>query len=300
MAAEHMETGRDILQAVLEDMGELAIVDSGDYLSQVKRYIREAYWDVMGRHRWNWAMAPNPGVIVTEASVHVAITGITGPTVTLTESIADSMAGRKFFLDGHQSVYRIQSHAAGTATLTLDAVYVEPGLGGSGTIYQDEYETAADVLRIWEPFQVRGQWWQQLRILQKTDFEMTFGRGWSVGPAPYEAAMELPRSVDGVKRYRFAPWSEERVALEYDYTMFHDLDFSGNANTDTPKVPHEFRSAIIDLALYKGLYGKDDTRATDAKIFAENTINEMLIRYLPTEGSRLRTRPRNSLSLGCT
>lgn len=297
MAKEDFIYGKDIAEALLEDMDEIATISGGDYVSQAKRYVRKAYWDLLTRYQWPWAMSTTPGTIVTEPAVSISVQSISGANVTLTASIATSKAGFKFYLDSNNSVYRVLSHVAGTAALVLDAAYVETGTG-TGKLYKDEYVVVdANVLKIWSPFQVRGQWWQPLEIITKDQFESIYGKGWSAGPAPFEKATEIWYDTNGVKQYRFAPWSEESVVLEYDYTKLHDLDFSGGS-TDIPKVPREFRHAIIDLALYNGFVAKEDSRAVDKRVEVENTIQEMINTFFTPEHAQFYVRPRNSLSLG--
>ena len=297
MAREDFVYGKDIVEAVLEDMDELPTIAGGDYVAQAKRFVRKSYWDILTRYKWPWAMSPTPGVIVTEEAVSISVQSISGANVTLTAPIATSKAGFKFYIDANNAVYRVLSHTAGTALLVLDAAYAESGTG-IGKLYQDEYEVVdANVLKIWSPFQVRGQWWQPLEIITSDEFDSIYGRGWSAGPSPFEKSTELAYSEDGIKRYRFAPWSEEKVAVEYDYTKLHDLDYSGTS-TDIPKVPREFRHIIVDLALYNAYVSKEDNRAIDKRTEAENNIMEMANVYFTPEHAQLFMKPRNSLSLG--
>lgn len=312
MGREAMYYGKDILEAVLEDAGELPDSSGGDYVPGCKRYIREAYWDVLSRYPWPWSLAARPGVLTTRAAVPITVTNITKDvsltqsTVTISEALADSIVDFKFYMQGNNAVYRVYSHTAGQNTFILDGRYVQAESSGAGKLYQDEYPVADDVLKVWGPFQVRGNWSQQVNIIDKPKFEAKYGRAWSPGPAPFEECTEtrytmaLYVSNDKVPQFRFAPWSEEAVSMEYEYSQFHDLAFSGAVNTDVPRIPLVFRSVLIDMALYKALDAKDDTRAVDRKVLAEDTIMKMVERYLTPHAAQLYVRPSNSLSLGCT
>lgn len=305
MSAEDLVTGKDIAEAVLEDAGEIANINQGDYVSDVRRYVREAYWDVLGRYRWNWAMSPYPGVLTTSAAIAVTVSGISGTTLTLSTDISEGtgiypdVEGRKFYLEGNSAVYYILEQLS-PYTFRLDGTYVESVTSGTGKIFKDIYTVDSTVLKIWEGFRVRGEQRRDIPIIGKEALEADYGIGVMAGPSPFEKACEMPESADGLKRYRFAPWSEERFSLEYDYTKFHNLDFSGNPSTDTPKIPQEFRGVLVDLALYKAYANKEDSRAVDSRQLAENTISEMATRFMTPEHASFYVAPRNSLSLGCT
>ena len=100
MADTDLITGLDIAQAALLDAGEGTSL-SGAYGNDAKRAVRNAYWSVLAHARWPWAMSPTPGVITTVAAQPVTVNSISTATVTLSATIATSMAGRKFYLDGN-------------------------------------------------------------------------------------------------------------------------------------------------------------------------------------------------------
>ena len=310
MGAADFITGLDLLNAVLLDAGERATGLTGDYSTEFAGYIRRAYWEILSVERWPWALSPTPGTLVTVASREAQVESITAPgpndvgsTVTLSESVADSLKGRKLYLDSNQAVYRIDSHTAGETTLILDAEYVEPDTSGTATIYQDEYALLQKVMRMWDPLQVRGQWWNEIHKLDKPIFEAQYGKGYTSGPAPLENFTEIHwdfSNPEGVRRIRIAPWAEERYVLEYDYSAFHNLDFSGAAVTDTPRIPREYRQVIVDYALYKAHLLKDDQR-TDAEFLnAHRLYQAMKEVYLGGARSMLSVRPKHSFSLGTT
>lgn len=306
MATEDIITGKDILQAVLLDSGESSSV-TGGYSTDVKRYIRETYWSLLSHARWPWALSPTPGVITTLAKQDVTVSSISTATpaiVTLSAVIATTQVGLKFYLEGNQSVYRIAAHTAGTALLTLDAGYTETVTSGAGVLYQDEYQLPSTILKVWDPFWPRGVQFDPIKLWDKPLFESRYGRGaWGLGSGVIEAACEVnPSAYSGtgvIRRVRFAPWSEDALNLEFDYSIFHDLDFSGTGDVDTPRVPREYRSAIGYGATFRLLDAKNDTRAATFGQLYAGALVEMTGLYLPTQHGPVHVQMKNSAALGC-
>lgn len=306
MAAEDLITGTDIAQAALLDAGE-AISLSGRYGAEAKRAVRNAYWSVLAHARWPWAMSPTPNVISTVAAVNVTVSSISTTTVTLSATIATSMAGRKFYLDGNQAVYRISAHTAGTNSLTLDATYVESLTSGSGVIFQDEYAIPSTCLRIWDPLWPRGWQWDPITLLDKPLFEERYGRGaWGFGSGIIQHACEIhPQAytagAKGVTRQlRIAPWSEDALNIEHDYTMFHDLDFGGSGETDTPKIPREHRAVLVHFAAAALMLNKDEDKRSEYLQMGAGKLAEMRDQYITMARGQLYVKPKHSAALGCT
>lgn len=306
---EDLITGLDIAYACLTDCGETASLTS-DYGTDVKRFVREVYWNCLRRERWPFALSPTPGIVTTLAKQEVTALSVSAASpaiVTLSAILATSQAGNKWYLDANQAVYRIAAHTAGTALLTLDAPYVETETAGAGVIFQDEYNLPSTVLKIWDPLWPRGQRIQEIPIIDKPLFEQRYGRGsWGVGFGPMEAACEVQpdaysASANGViRRLRVAPWSEARLNLEFDYTIFHSLDFTGSGDGDTPRLPRESRQTLLYGANARLWAAKDDLK--QATLFAslyENNITTMREQYIPQQNSRMHTQAKHSAALGC-
>ncbi len=301
--------GQDIAKAVLLDAGEADSL-TGRYGEDVKRYVLQGYWSFLCHARWPWALSPTPGIMTTVAKRDVIVSSISSATpavVTLSAVIATSMAGRKFYMEGNQSVYRIAGHLAGTNLLTLDAGYVETETAGSAVIFQDEYNLPNACIKVWDPLHVRGQRYNPVPLIEKPEFEARYGRGsWSLGFGPIEAACEIQpdaysASANGVvRRVRVAPWSEEALNLEFDYTLFHSLDFTGAGDGDTPHCPRERRMVLVHLAVFEMFVNKDDTKADQAITKARQLLEEMVPFYIPSQRGRFRTAPKHSATLGCT
>ena len=83
--------------------------------------------------------------------------------------------------------------------------------------------------------------------------------------------------------------------------MFHDLDFSGSGEVDTPKIPREHRAVISHFAASALLLGKDDSKATTYAQLGAGKLAEMKDQYLAmSHGGRVYVRSRHSVALGCT
>jgi len=309
MATEDLKTGLDIYKAALLDAGE-SDSGSGDYASDAARAVRQAYWSVLSHARWPWAMSPNPNVITTRASQRVTFSGVTGATVTLSANLTPSAEFCKVYLESTQAVYRILAHTNNTPTLVLDATYVETEETGPAVIFQDEYTLPPDVLRVWDPMWLRGWRNNPIPLLDKTLFEERYGRGsaWAFGAGFIEAACEVhPQGYDAngtstnmLRQVRFAPWSEDALNIEHDYTVFHDLDFSGAEATDTPKIPREHRVIIANFAASLLLLNKDDTKSKDYATMGGGKLQEMVNQYIPSQSGRVWVRPQHSATLGLT
>ena len=311
MGQADLMTGLDIAYACLTDGGETASL-TGDYGVDVQRFIREVYWALLATERWPWALSPTPGIITTKAKQDMVVASISAADpaiVTLSATLAASQAGRKFYLDANQSVYRIAAHTAGTALLTLDAPYVETETAGPGVIFQDEYNLPSTMLKVWDPLNIRGQLGgPPIQLMEKPLFEARYGRGtWGVGFGPIEAACEIQpdaysASANGViRRLRLAPWSENALNLEFDYSVFHNLDFSGSGDSDTPRIPREYRNALLYGANFRLWGAKDDLK--QASIFGtlyDGTVQQMRTLYLPQQHSRAHVQLKHSAALGCT
>lgn len=298
-------TGLDLVKYVLRrgsQDGTDASASTDDFFTDVKGYVRRAYWDVLKHARWPWAMPTQPGVVTTVASLNVSVLSISAATpavVTLSAAVTPSLAGRKFYMGANQSVHYINAHTAATATLTLDSAYVETETSGPATIYQDEYALPAAALKVWDPLRMRGIWGRDIPLLNQGEFEAKYGTATEVsGPGPIEAACITRYDASGNIVVRLAPWMESRQVIEADYTAFHDLDFAGSGAGDTPKVPRDDRVVIGDKALYDLFADKNDDRADQAELKAQRKLDEMSVQYLGVQKSNVFVKQRNSLSLG--
>lgn len=287
------DTGSDILSDILTRASE-PTNGTSDYEAAAKRYIQQAYWDIYSWARWGWNLKYPPGVFQTVDKATGTATVTKGSaTVTLGASIATSMAGRKFQIDNEGVAYRVSTHTAGTATLTLDVVYTEAsGSAQAFTIYQDEYQLATGANGVIKPYRFwyRNRPDTEIRILTAQDQ----GRQLRYGSVyVYDIALITN------DRVRVRPWPEEAKTIEYDYSERQSaLTFDSTAN-DTPAIPVDDRVVIAYLALAWLETDKNrPDKAAGAFSLAKGKIDLMLAKYLPQQIPQMRLRQAHALGAG--
>lgn len=302
MALEQLRTGQDILFAVLKSAGQSASL-TDDYATDAKLAINNEYLSILRAAEWPWAKANRPAVLTTVARIQRTASPITGAAVTLSATISESVAGRKFYVDSSQAFYRILSHTAGTAALTLDAEYVETQNGGACTIYQDEYSlpgVSNDCVMPINPLKVRGQWERDVHVIAEDEFRARYGWNTTVAIGIIEAATMIRFDTAAIPApvIQIAPWTTERLNIEYDYIQLRALlTFDADATTDLVRIPQDYRWVLYELALAKVLDLKEDSRSARAFSRGELGMKQMVDRYCPT-GTRPRMTVRHRFSLG--
>lgn len=298
MAKEDLQYGLDLLYYVLGFAGQ-SEVTTDEYAAHAKAAIRQNYWEILQMEPWPFALNPTPGVITTYASQSVTIDSISGATVTLSASIATSMAGRKIYLNALQVIYRITAHTAGTDTLTLDADWVETETSGQATIFQDEYSLSSTCMTLWGPLTLRGNADHEVEVVDHGQFKARHNDGgWAVQGIT-NIATQIRYDSSGNPQVQLAPISSDRSVLEYEYTRFHNLDFTGAGSGDTPIIPLQNRWVIAERSLWTLWRNKNNELAASAWNRAEDHLNVMRTRHLP-KGSRPKSwmRFRNNLGAG--
>jgi hypothetical protein len=299
MAMEDLRTGLDILKAVLDSAGQSQST-SDKYAQQAKMAINIEHRSILFLHEWYFAKKEKPGIITTVASDRVTVNSISGRTVTLAAALTPSRINRKFYLDATQAYYRIEAHTDNTATLTLDADYVETPTAGQGTIYQDEYNLASDCLKPWSPLRIRGQWERFVELIGEKEFRDRYG--WNTTTAisiPENATMiRLDPTGQQIPRIQIAPWPSDRLNMEYDYTAIPDsLTFDDDPDDDIPMIPEPYRWVLYERALSKLFATKNDNLSERAWKRAEIGIDEMADKYIVTT-TKPRFTARARFSLG--
>lgn len=301
MALEDMRTGLDLFDYVMKFGGQPG-GSNDDFATTVKAALRKEYWGVLQKHRWWWAMPQRPGTLAIEAKQAVTASSISGVTVTLSSPIATSQVTKKFTLDNSLVPYRIIAHTAGTNALTLDATYSEEQTSGRGMIFQDEYQGATDCLKPWGPFRARNDFSYIVDLIQYVEFENQFGWGRLSGASTLTHgtlfAGEQDAATGRMKQiYRFNAISERAFVLEFPYTRFHNIDFSGNIATDCMLIPEPDRWVVAELALWTLWRNKNNNLADSAHIKATKKLEEMEAVHLSMETrTSLFTRPNHSIA----
>jgi hypothetical protein len=269
------DTGRDILRNVVRRAGEILPTatdeTTADRLIDVKLYINNAYPEVCGLKPWRWARKRIQFASIAE--VEATVSSISTNVVTLTTTIATTMAGRKFLLDADGVPTRIASHAAGTNTLTLEpSAYTGTSTSGACTIFQDEIDTGATDLLAF-PMIAELHLGDYIQIVPEGELIKSNPRntwGWE---RARKAAFITATAV------RLVPWTTSARLFELSYNRRPtSLTFDGTAN-DTPILPADARIAIAQRALVKLYADKRDERVE----VVQKEFDETLARMSATE-----------------
>lgn len=270
----NFDTGTDILQHIIRRAGEILPTETtttnADHLIDAKLYINQAYWDLCALKPWRWNKKRKQ--FRSTAETTGTVTTISTTTVTLSATVATSMAGRKFMLDSDAIPHRITSHTGGTATVVLEASYTGSNTSGAYTIFEDEIDTGqTDILAF--PLVRELHWGDDLKVVPEG-----------------ELRKEYPRNVFGTTRAQYAafitdakiliaPWTKDARLFEVVYNYRPTaLDFAGGA-TDTPVLPQDSRVAIAQRALAKIYADKRDERLE----VVQKELDETLARMSATE-----------------
>jgi hypothetical protein len=241
--AENYTYGKDIA----EDAFQRAGIHEATVTDKMKRFVNRAYFDILKESAWTFALKHPPGIIDTLDDVVDSLTATKGSktaTITTDAAVTD-LSGRKIWLDANQITYRIITHVG--FTLTLDATWKEDSVAtGVCTIFQDEYDLAADCLRPWT---MRGRN-TQLEIEFKGALSMHTQTDQDTYGSEY-----IDVSLIQQKKVRFKPWLKVATTVEYLYVEEQSpLDFTGAGAGDTPVIPSWDRQVIADKALVLQLY----------------------------------------------
>jgi hypothetical protein len=285
----NFDTGQDILRNILRRGGDILPTEttetSADHLIDVKLYINSAYWEICALKPWRFNKKRKQFASIAE--VTGSVSSIAGTSITLSATIATTMAGRKIFLDGDGIPHRISAHTAGTDVLTLEAGYTGSLTSGTFTIFQDEVETGqSDILA-----------YPMIVELHTGDDLMVVPEG--------ELLRQFPRNIQGTTRaqyaafisqsaVRLAPWTESARLFEVVYNYRPPaLTFDSVVNTDTPVIPQESRIVIAQRALAKMYADKRDARLE----IVQKEMDETLARMSATETTFGKPRIRMAASM---
>lgn len=285
----NFDTGQDILRNILRRGGDILPTETSetdaDHLIDVKLYINAAYWEICALKPWRWCRRRKQFASVAETTG--SVTSISGATVTLSATVATSMAGRKFYLDSDAIPHRISAHTAGTDTLTLETSYTGSEEDGTYTIFQDEIDTGqTDILAY--PMIIELHWGDQLIVVPEGELLKNYPRNiFGTTRAQYAAFIS---DAD----IRIAPWTKDARLFEVIYNYRPSaLTFDGDSGTDTPIVPQDSRIAIAQRALAKMYADKRDQRLE----LVQKEMDETLARMSATETTFGKPRLRGAASV---
>ena len=256
-----LDTGLDILAYVLRRGGDLVPTQSTSEVSLADHYIdqkieiNQQYWAKCAERPWRWCRKVPPLQFTTVPSVPVTVSNIAGNVIRLDAVILNSMSGRKVWIESDGIPHRIDHHTAGSHELFLVTTYAGESTSGAATIFQDEYVVAGDILAF--PNLQDMETGRELTLIPEDEFRTRFPR--NIHHVTYSNQQYATFTAD--QTIRLAPWFEcpQLFELSYNYRP-SALDYTGNADTDTPIIPREWRKSLAEASL-KVLYSdKSDQR----------------------------------------
>jgi len=261
MSTDVLETGSEILLHALRRVGDIlptaTSIAKANRATDARLIVNEKYRWLCGLRPWRWARRTTQ--IVTTGQITGSILAIEGNAVTLDGRLLNSVATRKLLHDSDGIPHRISRHVAGTDTLFLETTYTGGSTTGSFTIYADEVLAPDDILA-WPNLQELDTG-DELLVITEAEFRTRYPRNISPGIPRYGTFL----SRAGVDYLRLAPWPECPLLLELAYNVRPPaLDFTGDADTDTPRMPIECRPLIAAAVMPELLFDKRDPRRVEA------------------------------------
>lgn len=264
------DTGQAIVQHIMRRAGEILPTATSeadaDHLIEAKLYAQAAYWEICALKPWRWAR--KRAQFNSVAQVTGSVTTISGADVTLSATVASSLAGRKFMLDAETIPHRILTHTAGTADVVLQTDYTGTATSGTYTVYDDEFTAASDILAF--PVISDMHSWGNIQVIPEGEMARRFSRNTFGNTHAAYAAFISDTEV------RIVPWTTEARLFEISYNYRPDpLTFDGTALTDTPILPRDSRVAIAQRALLKIYSDKRDERTEMLQVEFDETLSRM-------------------------
>ena len=280
-----LSTNAELLDQALFIAGETTSGNS-DYEAQALTWYIEAYRNLwMGGNEWvkdanpNWwwlktraSLILNPVITAAESGpASVAVTN-NNATITFSASITPTMVGRHIKIGSHKDVFKIDTHTAGTAIMTLDSVYTGDTVTAEGIyrIMQLEYDFQTDILAFVGPLKIQSKDYQ-INMTSMEDLERKFPLTLVGSGTPEEFA---PVDED---TFRFSHYggtsATDLIRIDYEYLQRPDdpLDDSG-----TLPIPLQFRTILSDMVATKIMFDKEEQRTGDLAAVTKARIESML------------------------
>lgn len=285
MAAIKLLDFKDIQDAVLEQLRIPA--DDTNTLEKIKRDINMVYVnEVVPANRWPWLRKRLDKIHSKYYNTGTANVGEDSTTVVLSAAVATSKVGYYFATNGHNEIYKITAHTAGSDTLTLESAYTgSDNTEASYKIWTDEVNLPIDCR---ETIDIRHDWTSRPMIprgMQKFDELMMTDRRLEDRPRYY--------STDDFKDP--TPGDDETESDRYRYMRIYPALYNKNTtlhityvqevdaldtDADEPLMPIEDRIILVYGALRQAWLRERDENAANinAQLFNKK-LAEMKGKY---------------------
>ncbi len=254
-------------------------------VTQAKRYANIGLSDMHIGQEYKFPWAERRAVIQTQNDYTTGTIAVSRGSATVTGSsttwdtandfsVKNVRANGKMVFSGSRDPYTVKSVESDTS-LTLTEKFAETTLasGTSYTYFEDEYDLAADFLRLID-LQIFSEE-LEIPIISRTEFRRRFPNNTIPNTPVVACLLDYPPAgtTAPVRRVRFACPPDDFYRIPYAYiTTNLAVSENGTQGTamigdkDEPIVPLRYRMAIV----YHGLYQwyrdrKDDGRSQEAK-----------------------------------
>lgn len=319
-------TSADLVNDVLFRAGEPDDTTS-DFYDQAIRYLNRAYqalWRGGGElspdisEQWWWLTKYGNGtltllpveddgtVIVTNGSAGITFSAI--PTRVIAGVVTNvSLQTWHFKVDNHADVFRINTHASGLQTATLDSVYTGTTDTAAGyRAFKLDYTLASDVLEITSPMRAFQGGIDGGNIIELVA-PSVLSEKWpleQIQPGVPKNYAKIALDDTPLQVVRFSHYGgtsdTELIRIDYDY-IYKPADIADDASEIA--LPREYRKVLCDWALSFLLKDKEDDRYAAIVGLAQAGLRQMELenrrrqvrqgsqgRIFPRAGSRLNAR----------
>jgi hypothetical protein len=249
--------------------------------SKVGEWVNQAYQHISGAFNWPWLLTS--GAIQTEPDVTTYTATCVPASTTVTLSAAPSVSYATYYCIQFPLIsddwYRIDSHTAFTATLTLNVGFTGlAGVAGTTTnIRRVLYNLPVGADRIVSMRQTISD--QEVIAIDPRDVDRILPDPTATGyPRYYQASDYNTTTNSYIVSFFPNPSIKQNILTRY-YKKITELV----ADADTPLVPEKWQNSIAFTAL--ALYGHpyiDDTRVSEAMSRAKAVIIDMEKYYSPS------------------
>lgn len=201
-----------------------------EYMNQIYRAILSGgnEFDLELGSPWAWARAEQPGTLVLQPKYSSSVDVVNGSTtITFGAASTASLEGQWFKITGRSEVFRIVSHAALSATATIDTPYTEDtGSNLPAEVYFLEYDLPMPIERFIAPMVVNRQQNFEAPIdgliyqVDLANMNMNFPLKFMPEEVPQQFA-QISRDPFGMIRVRYNASAGLQTRVSFDYIPVH-------------------------------------------------------------------------------
>lgn len=222
-----------------------------EYMNQIYRAILSGgnEFDLELGSPWAWARSEQPGTLVLQPKFNSPVDVVNGSTtITFTPAPTVSLQGQWFKIIGRSEVFRIVSHAALSATATIDTPYTEDtGTNLPAEVFFLEYDLPVAIERFIAPMVVNRQQNFEAPVdgliyqVDLANMNMNFPLKFMPEEVPQQFA-QIYRDPFGFIRVRFNASAGVQTRVSFDYIPVHpnlyeaiieNISTSVSVSTDT-------------------------------------------------------------------